>query len=351
MTSGVLEINLNSIKLNWCALNELSGTKVETAAVVKANAYGLGVSKVAPFLWNVGVKTFFVSSMDEAVEMKSLVPNNAKIFCLNGYNFGDRQAVDEFDVIPIINSSDQLQNFIKAHPDSIAALQIDIGMNRLGLQEDEFYRCKNQLLSLNIDLIMGHLSSADEKDAVANKEQLYRFYELSRFFPKVTKSLSATGGILLGKDYHFNLTRPGIGLFGGYPFCSAEQVIRINLPILQVKTISRGDGVGYNHTFISDRRRNIAVVGAGYADGLFRLLSNRGHLFHNGQKCPIVGRISMDLITVDISSLDKVPACLEVLGPSQSIDNLADQAETIGYEILTNIGRRYKRVYHEDKRF
>ena len=172
------------------------------------------------------------------------------------------------------------------------------------------------------------------------------FSKLSSNFPNTPKSLAATGGTILGKDYHFDLTRPGIGIFGGKPLKGAENVVTVSLPILQIKDIKENDGVGYNHTFISKKKRKIATVGAGYADGLSRQLSNSGVLYAGNTKCPILGRVSMDLITVDISNVTDTPKALSALGPLQTIDDLAEQSNTIGYEILTSLGSRYKRVYH-----
>ena len=162
----------------------------------------------------------------------------------------------------------------------------------------------------------------------------------------VQRSLIATGGTVLGENYHFDMTRPGIGLFGGNPLKNPEKVVTLSLPVLQIKDIKANEGVGYNHTFISKRKRKIAIVGSGYADGLSRQLSNSGILYGGDVMCPILGRISMDLITVDISNLRENPSFLTALGPSQTIDDLAEQSATIGYEILTSLGSRYKRVYN-----
>ena len=229
------------------------------------------------------------------------------------------------------------------HP---VAIQVDVGINRLGLHRSDLLEMKSLLGSLNVKLIIGHLSSADDFSAIETTHQLKEFELISRLFPKVKKSLSATAGVLLNSNFHFQLVRPGIGLYGGLPFREAQPVVNLTLPILQTKIISQNAGVGYNHTYKAPWRKTLAIVAAGYADGLFRSLSNKGVLYSDRTRCPIVGRVSMDLITVDISSLTQIPKCLDVLCEDQTVDDLAKACNTIGYEVLTSLGSRYKRVYH-----
>tara|TARA_A100001011_G_scaffold185518_1_gene194250 strand:- start:513 stop:1553 length:1041 start_codon:yes stop_codon:yes gene_type:complete len=345
MNGAVLNINLNAVKNNFNRLQNFSDKIVETGAVVKANAYGLGVNPIAKHLFDCKVRTFFVATVNEAVELRALIPAEAKIYYLNGYSKNDHQAVNEFNIMPVLSSIDQIESFKRLSKKS-AALQIDVGMSRLGITTSEISIAKEMCESIDLNLIIGHLSSADNKFDKANLSQLNIFSKLSKYFPNVTKSLAATGGIILGNKYHFNLTRPGIGIFGGKPLVKAENVVTLDLPVLQVKDIKKNDGVGYNHTYIAERPKKIAIVGSGYADGLFRQLSNKGILYAGETPCPILGRISMDLITVDITNIAYKPSTLSVLGPFQTIDDLAAQSSTIGYEILTSLGSRYKRVYH-----
>ena len=346
MSVATLNINLSSISKNWSYLHNLSPKSVATAAVVKANAYGLGVDPIVSHLFYNGVKAFFVSSATEAVELRKILPTEVTIYYLNGYLIEDFQAVKDYNIIPVLNSLDQIEKFRLKHTTEPAALQIDIGMNRLGLHPSEVLKAVNKSKSIKLSLIIGHLSSADDKYDATNLSQLNLFSKLSTIFSGIPKSLAATGGILLGPEYHFDLTRPGIGIFGGKPLQNAAKVVTINLPILQVKDIKKNDAVGYNHTFISKTSKKIATVASGYADGLSRQLSNSGVLYSENIKCPIIGRVSMDLITVDISDLPIIPSFLSVLSPTQTIDDLAEQCSTIGYEILTSLGSRYKRVYH-----
>lgn len=347
MNTATLRINLTSIAKNWMQLDRLSASTVSTSAVVKANAYGLGIKPIATQLFKVGVRTFFVSTADEAVELRQIVPTSVDIFYLNGYSKGDLIAIEEYQIIPVLNSLEQIHNFKKQASHKKAAIQIDIGMNRLGLSQADIFKAKATLDLLQINLILGHLSSADEKSSLQNMEQNNLFIELSTVFQGIPKSLAATGGVLLGKKYHFDLTRPGIGIFGGEPLKQAKNVVTLDLPVLQVKKIGKNRGIGYNHTFTTtSSETTVAIVSSGYADGLFRQLSNNGALYAQNIKCPILGRVSMDLITVDISSLKTVPKTLSAINEKQTIDKLAYQSSTIGYEILTSLGSRYKRVYH-----
>ena len=346
MGIATLKINLSSISKNWIRLQALSNSTVETAAVLKANAYGLGIGPVSEHLFLEGARTFFVSTVDEAVALRQILLPEAKIYYLNGYSISDYDAVREYKIMPVLNSLDQIKNFNSIKTQKIAAVQIDVGMNRLGLSGFEILKAVANCKSINLNLILGHLSSANDKSDPKNLKQLALFIKLSKFFKNIPKSLAATGGTLLGTDYHFDLTRPGIGIFGGKPLENAAPVVTIDLPILQIKDIKKNQGIGYNHTYISNRPRKIAIVASGYADGLCRQLSNTGMLYANNTKCPILGRVSMDLITVDVSDLTIIPKTLSAVGPNQTIDDLGFQSKTIGYEILTSLGSRYKRVYH-----
>ena len=346
MTEATLNINLNAIYKNLNRLQNLSERAVETAVVLKADAYGLGVDPIAKYLFDKGVRTFFVATVTEALELSLLLPLEAQIYYLNGFSENDSDIINNHNITPILNSLDQINSFKNKILNKSAALQIDIGMKRLGLNPCEVIAAKKKCKSMNLKLILGHLSSADNEFDSSNHKQLSLFSKLSSNFPCTPKSLAATGGTILGKDYHFDLTRPGIGIFGGKPLKRAENVVTVNLPILQIKDIKQNDGVGYNHTFVSKEKMKIATVGAGYADGLSRQLSNSGVLYAGNTKCPILGRVSMDLITVDISNVTDTPKALSALGPLQTIDDLAKQSNTVGYEILTSLGSRYKRVYH-----
>jgi alanine racemase len=255
MTMAKLKINLNAIKRNWKALNKLSDNFTETAAVVKANAYGLGIGKVAPVLWEAGARKFFVSTMEEGVELRSFVPIGAQIFCLNGYNLNDKEVIRNFNIVPIINNFDQLGKFLASQTNEPMGINIDIGMNRLGFKENQIEKLIGLINKLNITIIIGHFSSADNFEAPETHEQYKIFSRATLFFPNAIQSLSATGGIMHGKKYHLNLTRPGIGLYGGLPFKDAENVVTLEVPIIQIKEIASGEAVGYNYTYVAPKKK------------------------------------------------------------------------------------------------
>ena len=188
------------------------------------------------------------------------------------------------------------------------------------------------------------LACADEPQHVMNAEQRSTFVDMTAGCD-APRSLAATGGVLLGPTYHFDLTRPGVGLYGGAPFDEALPVVTLSLPVIQTREVAAGEAVGYSCTWVAGKPSRVATVAAGYADGILRSLSGKGTLWAGDTPCPVVGRVSMDLITVDVTALDSVPDTLDILGPRQGIDDLATQAGTIGYEILTSLGARYRRRY------
>jgi alanine racemase len=217
-------------------------------------------------------------------------------------------------------------------------------MNRLGMEPAEWAAVRDVALEQNPTLIMSHLACADEPDHLMNIRQLDAFRDMTMGLD-VPLSLANTGGVLLGPKYHFDLTRPGIGTYGGLPFADASPVVALSAPVIQCRSIEEGETVGYGNTFTAMRESRIATISAGYADGLIRAMGPATHVFHEDQACPVAGRISMDLIGVDVTDLDQDPKFLEILGPAQGVDHLAENAGTIGYEILTSLGARYARRY------
>ena len=340
-----LSIDLDAIAANWRALDARSAPGVETAAVLKADAYGLGAAHVAPALARAGVRSFFVALAEEGVALRATLGPGPAILVLSGLMPGDAEACRAHDLVPCLNSPGQVAEHARLLPGRPAALQLDSGMNRLGLEPAELDRI--ELAALAPVLVLSHLACADELTHPQNAAQLATFRALAARFPGVRTSLAATGGILLGPDYHFGLTRPGSGLFGGAPFAEARPVVRLALPVIQVREVAPAEAVGYGAAWIARRPARIATLAAGYADGLLRALGTGGaRLYAGAQACPIVGRVSMDLITADVTDLAEVPSHLEILNDRQGIDDLAAAAGTIGYEILTSLGGRYDRVYN-----
>lgn len=342
MATGFLTIDLDALTRNWKALDRASGAGVQTGAVVKADAYGLGAEKVARTLAQAGARRFFVAAAEEGATIRAALGRGPEICVFSGHMAGDTDMIGDLDLTPMLNSVEQLTRHMEALPGHPFGIQLDTGMNRLGMEPAEWAAVRDIALAAGPRLLMSHLACADEPDSPMNARQLASFREMTDG-TGVPRSLSATGGILLGPDFHFDVTRPGIGVYGGRPFGGAERVVQLSLPVVQTREVGPGEAVGYNCTWTAQGPSRIATIAAGYADGLPRTLSNRGTLFFEGIPCPIAGRVSMDLITVDITHLGHEPAELDILGPDQGPDDLADVAGTIGYEILTSLGSRYQR--------
>ncbi len=344
MAKANLTISLEAIADNWRSLDRLTSIESETAAVVKADGYGLGAAMVAQALAKCGVRTFFVALAEEGSALRDSLGTGAEIFVLSGYLPGDGSLVAGFDLIPVINSVQQFSTFRADHPGQPFALQVDTGMNRLGMEQTEFRSIRGELSASMPVLVMSHLACADEPDNPLNDWQLREFADMTGGM-RTRRSLSATGGMLLGSDYHFDLCRPGIGLYGGLPFTGARQVVQLSLPVIQVRDVNPGEIVGYGADWSAPSHTRVATLSAGYADGIWRYLGRDLALYAGDVPCKVVGRISMDLLTVDVSSLSTVPDSLQLLGQYQTIDELADNASTIGYEVLTSLGNRYEREY------
>ena len=259
---------------------------------------------------------------------------------------GDADMIRSAALTPMINSVDQMIAHVEALPGHRFGVQLNSGMNRLGMDPAEWAALRDIALAQNPTLIMSHLACADEPNHPMNARQLKTFREMTDGLD-VPRSLAATGGIMLGRDYHFDLTRPGIGVYGGLPFADAMPVVTLDVPVIQVREVATGQTVGYGCAWTAPRPTLVATVAAGYADGLIRALGNGATFTHEGRKLPVVGRVSMDLITVDVTNLTEVPEHLQLIGNYQSVDTVAGFAGTIGYEVLTALGARYDRVYVE----
>jgi alanine racemase len=259
---------------------------------------------------------------------------------------GDAELLRAFDLVPCLNSLEQAARHLAELPTHPTALQIDSGMNRLGLEPAEIERLQPDFARLAPRLVISHLACADEPGHQMNAAQRAAFMAMRTLLPGVRWSLAATGGILLGPDFHFDLTRPGVGLYGGLPFTGARAVVTLSLPVVQVRDVAPGETVGYGAAWTATRPSRIATLAAGYADGLIRRIGESdATVFAGATSCPLVGRISMDLAAADVTDLPVVPDGLEILGHHQSVDALAKAAGTIGYEILTALGGRYERHY------
>ncbi len=344
MTSATLTIDLGAIVRNWQALD--AQTDCETAAVVKASGYGLSAPHVARVLARAGARQFFVATAQEGADLRAHLGFGPEIHVFSGHMDGDTEAIRSAHLIPHLNSVDQMLRHVEALPGAAFGIQLDSGMNRLGMEPVEWSAVRDIAVAQGPVLLMSHLACADDPDHPMNARQLDTFRAMTDGLD-IPRSLAATGGILLGPDYHFDMTRPGIGLYGGLPFADADPVVTLDMPVIQVRDVDPGETVGYGNTWVADRPSRIATVSGGYADGLIRAMGPKTILHAGDVPCPVVGRVSMDLITADVTDLGRDPETLQVLGAHTRVDALADAAGTIGYEILTALGGRYHRAYVE----
>ena len=350
--TGDLLIDLDAIVENWRALDARSATAIETAAVVKADAYGCGAAYVGPALARAGVRTFFVALPAEGASLREAVGREPVIYVLDGYPGAAPEGADAMPPVlyrthelrPVLSSAAQAGAWFRDQPDEPCAVHVDTGMNRLGMPPEEFTGLGT--LPESVRLVISHYACADEPEHALNAEQRAAFARLTEGLDR-PRSLANTGGILLGPDSHFDLNRAGVGLYGGLPFAGARPVVTLHLPILQVRAVPEGATVGYGGDWRAARPSRIATIPVGYADGLPRAAGNTARAFLDGRPLRFAGRVSMDLVTLDVTDCpEAVPgAMVELLGPNQSVDALADAAGTIGYEILTSLGSRYARRY------
>ena len=343
MAQAILTVDLGAITRNWRALARLSGA-AEAGAVVKADCYGLGAARVAPALAAAGARRFFVAEASEGAAIRHAVGPGPEIYVFAGHMAGDAEVIVGTGLIPLLISPEQIARHRSALPGHAFGIQFDTGMNRLGIEEADWRALSSDVLAAGPRLLMSHLACADEPGHAMNATQLAAFRRMTDGLG-LPRSFAATGGILLGAEYHFDITRPGIGLYGGAPFDDAAPVVRLSLPVIQIRNIPAGETVGYGNSWTAPQPSRIATLGAGYADGLIRAMTGRVRVWHGTTPCPAVGRVSMDSMGVDVTHLPDTPDALDILCPSQGVDALATVAGTIGYEILTSLGHRYQRDY------
>ena len=343
--SPELHISFANLQSNLQFFRKVIKENTELSAVVKSDAYGLGITKIGPEIEKYGVRSFFTATIFEAIEVRKC-SLHSEIFTLNGFDFLKAELYKEFNITPIINNKLEAEKFIKIfnHTHN-AAIQLNTGMNRLGLNKQDLFDNLDLIKSLPLTLILSHLACADDVSNEENILQKNLFIKLCKSLPNIRKSISASHGTLLGKEFHFDMVRPGIGLYGGIKNDGLKQVIQIKVPVLQNFIIDKNMKVGYNLTFKAKNKMKVATLAIGYADGLPRILSNRGKLFYEDLSCPIIGRISMDLVTVDISNLPEIPKYLYLFSSEYQVDDFARDCETISHEVLVNLGERIDRVY------
>jgi alanine racemase len=360
--SGVLTIDLDALVANWRKL-EKTAVPAECSAVIKANAYGCGTAAVARALAKAGCKTFFVATADEAAVARSALPS-AAIYVLNGLIQNNGEAYAKIDARPVIGDLNELAEWDvfcrRSGWAGGAAIHIDTGMQRLGLTVAEAQGLIPRIHAGDhgISLVMSHLACAESLHHPMNGRQLAAFRSIASEFSGVPASLSNSSGIFLGGPFQFDVVRPGAALYGVNPTPEADNpmlpVVELKARVVQIRDVERGDSVGYGGNWTARRPTRLAIISAGYADGYFRAGSSndgtRGaEVMVAGRRCPVAGRISMDLMAVDVTDLEKNAVrrghLVTLLGQGITVDELAHHFGTIGYEVLTSLGARYARVY------
>lgn len=358
-TTAQLTVRLGSVAANFReSLRRAAPATI--APVVKANAYGMGLAPVAHALVNAGADTLFVARMEEGIALRELLPR-VRIFVLDGIAAGAAPALLSHGLTPVLNSLDEIVEWSalarRERRELEAVLHVDTGMNRSGLSHDELSALVadiRQLLDgIKLVLVMSHLARADEPDRDMNWVQLARFKAALALLPSAPASLSASAGVELGREFLFDLVRPGIGIYGGNPVASRPNPYRtvgvLTGRVLQIRAIQAGESVGYGAGYTAEKPRLLATVAAGYADGLMRSIAARGRAAIAGYFVPYAGRISMDLTVLDVTNVPpnvvKRGTTVEFMGDTVTLEELADAAGTITHEILTSIGPRVHRHY------
>ncbi len=340
-----LEINLRTIQQNFERLRDVANP-VQAACVLKDNAYGLGAKEVGKALYQAGCRTFFVAHGWEGAQLRGATPA-AKIYTLQGFGEEDRPDFSQHNLIPVLPTIQAVSEWFSNPANRLTpAIQVETGLNRLGIALKDVAAIRH----FPISLVLSHLSCADDINNELNKSQLTRFKEYKTYFKEAVFTLSASDGVFLGKEYHFDMVRLGAALYGINTAPHKEKIvkncIKLTAPILQIKTVTAGESVGYSAGFRAKKDCKIATVSIGYADGIFRSFSPNGafHIIYDGirYKAPVVGRISMDNVTCDVSSIPEdilnKTTFMTIIDDDYDADEMASVCGTIGYEVLNNIG-------------
>jgi alanine racemase len=332
-----LKVDYAAIVENWRFFRK-AAPSAAVSAVVKADGYGLGAVNAARALAQAGARVFFTATSAEALAVRKAIGDGPQVFVLNGVTADDAGMLSGAKLMPVLNSIAQIQLWNARGP---AALHIDTGMNRLGIGPEELAQSMVALKGTTLALVMSHLACASDVKHEKNAVQLKRFVDAATLFPKAPLSLASTGGILIGPDYHFDLVRPGIGLYGhgGLDTDNPQLSVAatIEAPILQVRDVEPGETFGYGATFTAKKEMRTATVALGYADGYLRSLSGRGYGFFAGAKRPLLGRVSMDLVILDVTGCAdaQAGAMVEFLGANAPLEEIATLCGTLPYEVLT----------------
>ena len=359
---AILTIDLDAVRANYQLLRARGAASSGAAcgAVLKADAYGLGMDKVAAALAREGCRSFFVAHLDEGIRLRRLVPGDCTIYVMHGAMPGTARDCVEHDLTPVLNDPGQVAEWRalarELGRELPAALQVDTGMSRMGLAAADLDRLRQDpawLDGIAPRLLMSHLACADEPAHPLNARQRRRFEEVRALFPGVPASLANSSGVFLGGAWHFDLLRPGCALYGINPQPGhanpLAQAVSLAARVVQLRTVAAGDIVGYGARYVAPGERRIATIAIGYADGWLRALTGRSQAFVDGVAVPFAGTVSMDSITLDVTGIpeDRIAPgrTVDLLCPQQTVDDVALQAGTIGYEVLTRLGGRFARRY------
>ena len=361
---GRLTVDLGALRRNWQAIDKVSQGAL-TGAVVKADAYGVGIVPASRALYQAGARVFFTATPDEGITIRNALPEDTHIFILDGLFPGAAPLYVGERLMPALCSIPMLEEWLQAclarNEAFPAALHFDTGINRLGfrLNEASIVRRMIDQVGYSPQMVMSHLACADTPNHEKNRTQLALFTSILAQFPGVPASLANSAATMTGRDNHFQMVRPGIALYGGRAVAGRRnpmsRVVTLEAPILQIKEVKTGESVGYGSLQTMGRDSRLAVVAIGYADGFFRSLSSTNNrpgskVAIAGHYCPVIGRVSMDMIGVDVTDLPELPMpgdMVEIIGPHISVDDHADVGGTIGYEILTSMKGRYSRSYSD----
>lgn len=363
IAGATLTVDLGALRANYLKLKSLCHPAA-CGAAIKGNAYGIGIAEAARTLSAAGCRHFFVAQLSEAATVRPVVPD-AAIYVLNGIPAGGARHFPELGVHPVLGSLEELAEWSDLCRDRnrklAAAIHLDTGMNRLGLSRGDVEtvaRAPELCADFECSLVLSHLARADEPDDPMNRQQAALFDMLRKHLPAAPASLANSAGTLNGTGYHYDLTRPGVALYGGNPNPALAnpmaRVVALETSVLQVREVPVGETVGYSATWRAQRPSRIALLPVGYFDGYFRSLSRTNQhgdarVSIGGQFAPLAGRVSMDTIAVDVTDIagEKVRrgTTVELLGPNIGVDDVARWSGTISYEVLTSFGARYARIY------
>jgi alanine racemase len=367
LAGAVLSIDLGALQYNYRTLAKKAG-KAACGAAIKGNAYGLGLPPVSQALWDAGCRNFFVARPKEGEELRALLPD-ATIYVLDGLFPGQAEFYAIHRLRPALISVEEAREWIafgtQFGQPLPCALHVDTGINRMGLSLSDFHALladHSLFKNLNICLLMSHLACADNPAHPLNARQQQRFVEVRAKLPGVPASLSNSSGIYLGKSFNHDLVRPGVALYGGNPIAPKKNpmkpVVHLEGTIMQVRNVTKGETVGYSATWKAPRDSRIAILGAGYKDGVPRMLSSTAkggpaQVWVGGKRCPVIGRVSMDMMGIDVTDVSPSRVSrgskAEIFGKHIAIDEVAAWAGTISYEIMTRLGSRYARVYNQQE--